>query len=177
MMRRTTLLSIAALFAGASSLAAQDSVHIATGNRVRVTAPRISGTRIVGTYARMDADTFVVEVGGDTRSFPRTAVIRLEVSVGRKGNAEKGALYGALLGAGIGALALGTSSLCADLEAGGTCALVGAGGGGLGGLLIGALIGSVSKTDRWQTVPVAAAPVSYLRWDRRRLLLGASIGF
>jgi hypothetical protein len=176
-MRSTTILPLVALFVSASGIAAQDSVRIAPGSRVRVTAPEISRTRIVGTYTRMHADTLVVEVDGRTHSFLRTAVTRLDVSVGRKGNAGKGALYGGLLGAGIGALALGSSSLCADLQAGGTCALVGAGGGGIGGLLIGALIGSASKSDRWQAVPVAAVPVSFLRYDNRRWLVGASIQF
>jgi hypothetical protein len=176
-MRPTTLLPLVALIGAGSGIAAQDSVRIAPGNRVRVTAPKISGTRIVGTYDHMDADTLVVQVGGRTRSFPRTAVTRLDVSTGQKGNAGTGALYGALFGAGIGALALGTSAVCADEGIGGTCALVGAGGGGVAGLLIGALLGSASKSDRWQAVPVTAAPVSFLRWDNRRWLLGASIRF
>lgn len=94
-MHPTTHLPVLALCTAASSIAAQDSVRVAPGNRVRVTAPTVSRTKIVGTYAHMDADTLVVEVGGRSRSLPRTAVTQLDVSVGQKGNAGSCALRGA----------------------------------------------------------------------------------
>jgi hypothetical protein len=124
----------------------------------------------------MNADTPVLAVGERTRSFPRAAVTRLDISTGRKSNAGTGALTGSLLGAGLGAFALGTSAVCRDEGVGTTCAVVGGAAGGVAGLLIGAIIGAASKSDRWQAVPLDA-PVSFLRWDNRRWLVGGTIRF
>lgn len=175
-MRPTTLLPLLALLASASGITAQESARPAPGNRVRVTAPTISAVPIVGTYTRMNADTLVLAVGERTRSFPRAAVTRLDISTGRKSNAGTGARTGSLVGAGIGALALGTSAVCKEEGVTTTCALVGGAAGGVAGLLIGAIIGAASKTDRWQAVPLDA-PVSFLRRDNRRWLVGGTIRF
>ncbi len=172
-----TFLTAIALLPAPAMMIAQDIAPLATGQRVRVTAPTISNVPIVGALAHLNADTFLVETHGDTSRVPRAAVERLDVSMGQKSNAGKGALFGGLLGGGIGALALGSSSLCADLEASGTCALVGAGGGGLAGLLLGALIGSTSKRDRWESASVDRLRVSFIPREHGRLLLAASVSF
>jgi hypothetical protein len=119
----------------------------------------------------------VIETPASTWRFPRASVARLDVSAGTKSHAGQGALYGGIVGAGVAALALGSSSLCADLEAGGTCAVVGAAAGGVAGALLGALIGVVTKSERWEEVPPSRLRVTLTRWDNRRLLLATSIAF
>jgi len=166
-----------AMLPAATRLAPQDSTPLAAGERVRVTAPAMSPTPIVGAFARLGADTLVIETPVSTRRFPRASVTRLEVSTGRRSHVGQGALYGGIVGAGVAALALGSSSLCADLEAGGTCALVGAAGGGVAGVLLGALIGSATKSDRWEEVAPTRLRVTLTRRDNRPLLLVASIAF
>jgi hypothetical protein len=49
--------------------------------------------------------------------------------------------------------------------------------GGLGGALIGALIGSASKTDRWQEVPLDRVRVSLAPQRSETFGLGLSVRF
>jgi hypothetical protein len=176
-MRFLTLLTALALLPTATKVSAQDIVPLAPGQRVRVTAPTISSTRIVGAYTHGEADTLVIASHGRTWRFPRSSVTALDVGRGQKSNVGKGALYGSLLGAGIGALALGSSSLCADLEAAGTCTVVGAGGGAVGGLLVGAIVGALIKTERWEEVPLDRLHLTFMHWDDRSFLFATSISF
>ncbi len=165
-MTPVTFLTAIALLPAPTMTIAQDIAPLATGQRVRVTAPTISNVPIVGAFAHMNADTFLVETHGDTSRVPRAAVTRLDVSMGQKSNAGKGALFGGLLGGGI-----------ADLGTSGTCALVGAGGGGLAGLLLGVLIGSASKSDRWGSASVDRLRVSLMPREHGRFLLATSVSF
>jgi hypothetical protein len=178
-MRPATLLAAILAAAASSRIAAQATERLEPGQRVRVTAPTISSTHIVGVFAHMAADTLVVETDGRAWHFPHASLTRVDVHRGRQSNAAKGALYGSLIGAGIGAVALGSSSLCAEtLEVpGGRCALIGAGGGGVGGLLLGAIVGALIKTDRWQAVPVDRLRVSFIPPGQARFALAMSVSF
>ena len=168
---------ILATLPAATRMALQDTAPLAAGQRVRVTAPASSPTPIVGAFARLATDTLVIETPASVWRIPRGSVTRIDVSRGTKSHAGQGALYGGIVGAGVAAVALGTSSLCADLEAGGTCAVVGAAGGGVAGALLGALIGSATKSERWKEVPPTRLRVTLTRWDNRCLLLATSITF
>ena len=79
----------------------------AASPRVRVTAPTVSGKRLVGTLLRMDEETLTLgaQKGKGVIEVPRSAITRMEVSrrASRKG---KGARIGALVGLGA-AVAIG----------------------------------------------------------------------
>ncbi|HEY6852630.1 MAG TPA: hypothetical protein VI139_00170 [Gemmatimonadales bacterium] len=160
-----------------SRMPVQDTTPLAAGQRVRVMAPAVSPTPIVGAFARLAGDTLVVETPASAWRIPRGSVTRIDASRGMQSHTGQGALIGGVLGAGVTALALGNSSLCADLEAQGTCAAIGAGAGGLAGLLLGAAIGSYHKSERWERVPANALRVTLAPGGDRRLLLATSIAF
>jgi len=56
-----TFLTAIALLPAPTTMIAQDIAPLAAGQRVRVTAPTISKVPIVGGFAHMNADTFLVE--------------------------------------------------------------------------------------------------------------------
>ena len=178
-MHPAILLAAMLTSAASSKIAAQETVRLEPGQRVRVTAPTISSTQIVGAFGHIEADTLVVETDGRTWHLPRASLTRVDVNRGQKANAGKGALFGFLIGAGVGAVALGSSDLCTEtLEvAGGRCALIGAGGGGVAGLLLGAIAGALIKTDRWQKVPLDRLRVSFIHPGHKPFALAMSVGF
>lgn len=75
--------------------------------RVRVTAPTVSGKRLVGTLLRMDEETLTLgaQKGQGVIEVPRSAITRMEVSR-RSSRKGKGAGIGALVGLGA-AVAIG----------------------------------------------------------------------
>jgi hypothetical protein len=128
------------------------------GSRVRVTtAPATPGRRI-GTLVSLDTDTLRWSRWDTTSviAVPMALVARLERSTGRRSNTGRGAMIGGLIGAGFG-LFLGIAATTDDsgwFEVGiddiaAVTAILGAGGAGAG-----ALIGSLSKRDRWEPVPL-----------------------
>lgn len=121
----------------------------APGTRARASLVGENGT-VVGTVVSVDAD-FLTLVTENQRSvsLPRDDVAKLEISTGRKGHA----LWGALIGAGAGAL-IGLAE-GADDCVGDECYTRGenVAYGALGAGMIGALVGALYRTDRWVTVP------------------------
>jgi len=175
-----TIILLAAILASAASgtIAAQDTVRLEPGQRVRVTAPTISRAPIVG-VGHMEADTLVVETDGRTLHFARASLTRVDVNHGQKSNVGKGALFGFLIGAGVGAVALGSNDYC-TLEvspAAGSCALIGAGVGGVGGLLVGTVAGALIKTDRWRELPLDRLRVSFIHARLRPFAVAMSVSF
>jgi hypothetical protein len=127
-----------------------------SGSRIRVTT--VSGSR-VGTLISAATDSIWLVSAKDSMALavPTQSVVRLEHSLGQRPATGRGALIGALIGAGTGLL-LGILAsteeggwyevgaeevLSASLVAGGT------------GAVLGALIGSVSRREKWQPVPLA----------------------
>jgi hypothetical protein len=110
-----------------------------------------------------------------------TDVTRLEVSQGRKSNALKGLLIGSLVGVPIGAV-LGfveSESSGEPLCTGSTvaCAAVGAAAVGVVGGLVGLGIGAVSKSERWEEVPLDRLRVNIVPQRDGRFALGLSVEF
>jgi hypothetical protein len=120
------------------------------GSRVRVSAPAISGRRIVGTLTAFDDESLTLETKGrrDPLMIPRAAITRLDVSSGPRSRA--------LLGAGLGL----AGGVLAGLASGPKCP--GGTTGSCGSALetailysallvpIGALIGTAHPGDRWE---------------------------
>ena len=169
---RSILFVLICIFGGASTeIAAQGP--LASGSRVRVTAPECALRGEAATFRAFRADTLVLE----TTQCPLASVTRLDVSGGQKSHA--------LLGAGIGlaAGALGAVVICEVVEKGGceladddirleaaliTGAIVGAAGG---------LVGYFIKTDRWEEVPLERLRVSFTPQPDGRFALGFSVTF
>jgi hypothetical protein len=136
---------------------------VAPGDTVRVTAPSLDMDDSIGTVAALETDTLTVQVEerADALYVPLADVTKLEVRRGQKSRTGGGALIGAGVGAAAGvitALAACGDSNCEwdgdTTDVTGYVAVVFGAGGALLGAGIGALIGSASKTDRWETVPL-----------------------
>lgn len=161
---------VAALLVGAASLSAQESV-LRPGTPVRVTVPCSDASRAAtgherrcrmeGTLEGTVGDSLAISHAGTTTSYSRDAVRALEVRDGTRSHW--------MLGAGAG-LAAGTLGMVAVLNSGGSTASCDGSAnqdalssgeclglyalGGVGGAGLGALVGSLIRTDRWRTVPL-----------------------
>ena len=169
---RGTALLVPILFAPLSGALAQ-AQPVQPGQRVRVTAPAAWGVaRQVGSFVGMRGDTLVV-TGDSTLACPLDWVDRLDVHRGRKSWTLVGAGIGLVLGAG-GGIAFATR----DWDFCGPCTGVIPVAIGVGGILLGAGIGAVIKTDRWEAVPLDQLRAQPLVDRRgRRVGLGMSIAF
>ena len=146
------------------------AAQVGPGDRVRVTTPDIE--RYDGTVQAIRGDFLTV----DTLTVPRASITRLEVHRGRKGQAH--------LGAAIGAVALGAAGVavgiafCEGFECPkGEGAAVGGGAGVLVGGLLGLGIGALTKSDRWEEVPLDQLRVSFAPHRDGRLAFGFSWRF
>lgn len=162
-MRLISLLIVATLFASLEKLGAQEP-----GERVRLTVGGASSTRVTGLLVGKDADSFWVARAGRTPpvSVGRSAVVQLEVSRGQQRAVAHGALVGAGLGAIAGFVAGGTAASKSRSCAGfvdvcyvdwyGRAFRGGLIGGAIGGA-VGAAVGYAVRTDRWEGVPLSRA--------------------
>ncbi len=142
-------LCVALLLQPGSALA--ESEAPAPGTRVRLTAPELSDQQLIGTLTALETDAVSLSLDGQTEptTVPRTAITKWELSRGKKSNAGKGALWGLLIGAAVGA---GLGAAMPDPDMGGDDAVFGAVALGVPGAGIGALIGYIHKTERWEEI-------------------------
>ncbi len=181
-MRHAFVLLASLSFVPLTSATAQ--VPVRPGAQVRVTGhfchPFHTCQHSVSTFVAWKADSLVIQSNGDTLTVPVTLLTRLDVSRGRKTNTGEGAGIGFLLGVFAGA-AIGLASYECEpcfIDLGpGTYAAAGAVIGGLGGLVVGALIGSAIETDRWMEMRVASMRVSVAPQRDGRFALGLSVRF
>jgi len=177
----------------ARSAAAQDSLVIATGARIRVTVADGSGFQTVGRYAGMRGETLLVAVPG--LNLPVRSLLRdvrgVEVSQGRHRQVGSGAKLGAKIGAVIGVVvsaSLLASNGCRDARAWGleddeARALCWTGvvllplGFALNGAMYGAFIGAFVFKENWLPVRLEALHVGMVSTGRGTLGLGAAISF
>ena len=168
-------LVLACISGPSAEIAAQDTLTVAVGERVRVSTE--SGATHVGLLSAMTSGALEVQGPGGSQRLSVASVTRLDVSRGRKSNAGLGALIGFAAGA------VGTVVYCQAVDRGG-CVLFsdditlqlalihGAGGG-----LLGLLVGHSMKTDLWEEVPLERLRVSLAPQRDRRFALGFSVGF
>jgi len=161
------------------------------GTRLRLTFPcelngqpsageKRTGCRSEGRFVRLQADTITLAVAESTASYGVNAVSRVEVSRGHRSHWLSGAGAGFLVGAGVAFVLLitgGSTSLCdqsanQDAIGSGEClglaALEGVAGAGLG-----AIIGGLVRTERWQDVPFERLRVSL--WPQAGSKLGLAV--
>ena len=156
MLQRTA--PIAAVLLIINSVQSLDAQTVSAGERVRATIEEQSG-KLTGTLVEWGQDILYLAPDGSAERVTATAIplstlSRLEISKGLRSNAGKGAL----IGGGIGLLVGGGMSIIAgstvDTEVTSTDYLVFTGLVTLGGAGLGALIGALIKSERWEEYPL-----------------------
>ena len=167
-------LGLSALAVG--SIVAQEQPRVQPGARVRVTAAHLPLGRQIGTLAHIDADTLIV----DSTRVAVQSVRKLEVSTARRSHWRLGAGIGFLVGASAGVIAVASSGedvFCGELASGAQCVLLGAGFLGAVGIPVGAIVGALVRTDRWQEVPLDRLSIRALPQRDGTLSLMVSLHF
>jgi hypothetical protein len=183
--RKIISLAATLVFVAPTQLFGQDTLTLAPGVKVRVTAPSIGVERMAGTITSVDATARSLEIVGPFRGLlrsrrmetvPLDSVTTLEVrtheSVKPLGfilGFIAGAIVGAAIGSGWGEDSCQGRALCADK---GTTTIVGAVEFGALGGLVGYL---VARGDRWQAVPLDAVRISFSARTQGSASLSVSI--
>lgn len=180
-MRALAILAVLVLAPLTDALAQE--LPLRPGRRVRVTAPTIGIKKQAATFDALRGDMLVV-VADSTMDFPLASVTRLDVYAGRQGHARRGAGIGFLAGVSVGGVigyfycTAGTgdcldssSDQGAELQLIGPLAI-----GAVAGTLLGAAVGALIKTDKWEQVPLDRLRVSVVP-TRSGFGIGASFAF
>ena len=183
-MRRLIWLGTIALLLSPTVAWTQEPSAIVPGSRIRITELEAGKSRRrSGTVVTAAADTVVLRLDGlgATATFSLARMSGLEVSRGRKGHIAVGVGVGFLAGAGTGALvgALACKDdgcLNGSDEMGALVVALGAGIGGVAGMLVGGGIGA-HRTDMWETVPSSGWHVSTLPTGPGRFAFALSVPF
>jgi hypothetical protein len=173
----TSVLSLSVLVPLAS-LSPQEPPPIEAGSRIRVTAPDVGADKLVGMCVEVDATRLRVqaEEQASPLTISLTDVTRLEVSQGRKSHALKGLLIGSIVGVSTGVVVgLVVAESCWDHEM--ECAAAGAAVVSVTGALVGLGIGALSKSDRWEEIPLDRLQMSIVPQRDGRLGIGLSVVF
>jgi hypothetical protein len=149
-----------------STLSAQQPPPVEAGARVQVTAPDCGFDKHDATLEALRGDRLVF----DTTECPLGSVTRLDVSRGRKRKTVTGAVVGVLAGVAVGG---GLAVANSDEEG----ALIFVPFGALAGTLLGTAIGTVTKTERWEEVPLDQLRVSVAPQRDGRFGFGISVVF
>jgi hypothetical protein len=170
------LVTLACLFASVSA-AGEDApldLSLTPGTRIRVLAPDISPSKIVGTVKSVDDQSVTIDVPGRSEpvSVLRGKIARLDVSEGPRSRGVDAAI-GAGIGAGIGAAsgALGGKGYIVSTgAAAGICAVLGAG--------LGALIGAaIPPGEHWNEIPSTRYRVGFAPRPDHGLNLAVALNF
>jgi hypothetical protein len=176
--RTFAFLIAAMIFAAPIKLGAQENWPVEPRDRVRVTLKR-DHSAVVGIIQTIESNALVIQPKtSGLRTVALRDIARLEISRGERTGALKGAAAGFVIFGLAGALAWG--AVCeADFGVSpgtssrepcpGEAALVGVGTGAVGALL-GAVIGSFIRTDRWDE-----APLNNLRIGSASILKGGFV--
>ena len=160
---RTSAFLIAAMISAAPvKLGAQEHWPVAPRDRVRVTLKQ-DHSAVVGTIETIEGNALVIQPKTPgVRTVALRDIAKLEISRGERTGALKGAAAGFVILGLAGAFAQGTvceadfgvpSGTGSREPCPGKAALVGVGTGAVGALL-GAVIGSFIRTDRWDEAPL-----------------------
>lgn len=154
-----------------------DPFSIAEGRKVRVQAAGLGEGWATGSFLGYDDDALLVRMKrprGIVR-IPVSLVERLEVAT-RRSNTGRGALYGSLCGAAVGGLAVVGFARAALIDSAGDAlqvvAVPTAVGAGLG-----AVVGSLFRTEHWTVVPVGRTRVTVAPQAGRGLGLAVTVEF
>jgi hypothetical protein len=151
-------------------LAAQTEVSpVLLDSRVRVTTHSAPGLATAGTLESWDGESFeLVGSGFAPQTIPLSDLAKLEISRGKKGHWLAGTLIGAGLGIGVGLLVaagdnvddpasndpfIGFAHSISEQGMDMSIVLVST----LAGAGLGALVGALIKTEKWEEVPIPKA--------------------
>jgi len=126
------------------------------GSRIRVTLLAKDSPKVIGSVLALSPDSIVMTTTVDTlpATIRRIDVKKLELSRGMKSNAGRGAGIGALIGAVLlGSMLASAAGVEGSQNEVAVVAMAGAAVGAVGGAGLGALIGSASRSERWDKVP------------------------
>jgi hypothetical protein len=151
--------------AGTSKSAADGDAQLlqslTPGMRVRIQAPEVSASNVIGTINQVSEDSVTLDVPGRNEpvSILREKIARLDVSAGSRPRGIDAAI-GAGIGAGVGAAGCalangsGRGHIVSTGAVAGVCALFGAG--------LGALIGvAIPPAERWKEMSATRYQVSF----------------
>jgi hypothetical protein len=158
----------------AGGLYSQQAFPIPHGERIRVTAPQCGVQRLVTTFEAYGSGALMLP----SRSCPLEAVTRLEVRSRQQRQTLSGLRNGLLGGIGIGivgGLVYCTVEQCGEYA--GCFATVTTVFGAGAGLVVGGIVGSLIKTDRWEDVPLDWVQVSFGPQDNRGVGFGLTVFF
>lgn len=166
--------------AGIPSALAQEASSVNRGDRVRIVSSDRGDRPYTATVQAVRPDTLFVRRerpgGHESVGLPVGSIGRLEVSVGTRSNAGKGAVTGAIVGGALG-LVIGIAAWAGSeegefLEVGPEAVPVSMAFLGGGGAILGTLIGALSSSDQWAPVPLESLR---LRPVEGGVALGASL--
>ena len=163
------LLLFFCLSAATVQLAAQPSLPLGPGNKIRIrTLVKMGflGPRLDGTVERISGDTLVVApyLGGDSQALLLDPETQLDVSTGRRSSIPRGAAIGGLLGAVAAAAVAAFSSGGCD-ETTELCTQTRRNSVGRGAIMIamgtvsGAIIGRFARHEIWKHLPILPKPL------------------
>jgi len=120
------------------------------GARVRVTDASLPTGQHSGVLRRIGPDTLVI----DSLRFLRSSITRFELSAGSKSHWLVGMGIGLVAGGVAGAIA--GAGICADSDewSATSCAVLGGAVLGAAGMALGALIGTLVRSERWTQHPL-----------------------
>jgi len=190
---RSVFLAVAAFMFIPLGAASSQAAQARSGELIRITtAPNAPDKR---TRARSSSEAYypaarVLSVGSDslfllvapaeTLAVALAGVTRLEVSTGRRRYALRGAGIGALIGVTSGAVAgyaSGDDRGWCCFSAGEKAVVYGV-GLGISGLVIGSVVGALTVSDRWISVPLGAAVATpSLQMGRGGARLAVAVSF
>lgn len=158
---KSAILGQVLLLVAALQPAAAQSAPPMPGTLVRVVAPTVSPVPVIGTLVESSTDALVVfqPVAGK-KTIRVSDITKLEWSEGRHNNAGSFAKWFAIVGGGIGAIALAQPNIGCENRLG--CAGVGALWGGVSGAMYGALIGAFVRTYDWREASLSNSRVSLM---------------
>ena len=160
-----------------TTVAQQQPPPLEPGQRVRVTAPDLGMDKQAATFNALESGVLVVTADSTMRC-PLASVTRLDVYGGQKSNTLKGMGYGLLIGAGVGVL-VGAVVPCRDaldFSYESDCVKIGGAAGAVLGLAVGTTVGLLTKSDRWEEVPLDQVRVSLVP-QSDGFALGSSVAF
>ena len=159
MIRHASLVLMVAAMAWSDGVAQQPAA-VQPGQRVRVRLATAAAPEVVGVVRVMTSDSLTLEQesganAGTTTTIPLAGISRLQVSRGRHSTWGKGLLFGAGVGAVAGAivgLASGNSEGLFNSPS--FDAALGVIVFAPTGAVIGTVVGAMTRTERWETVPI-----------------------
>ncbi len=159
-MKMLTIFTLVAMFTFTQVYdgSAQEKSSLLPDARVRVWAPGFNSKHVTGTILTVVADTLRLGVADQTNPLliPIASINKIEATKGKKSKIVTGAAVGFLVGAGIGAIigVVGHTGECSDAPFGcmtmGQEVLIVGGVFSIPGLVLGTVIGAITKVDRWE---------------------------